>query len=80
MVKRTYIFPASLMYGCGCGWESVSSGSRESDDCESAKQQTEATTPAYSNDACPKQSFQTRLKVGLGGALHACCTPGTTMH
>lgn len=76
MVKRTYIFSAFSMYACDCGCESVSSRSTES--VELAKQQREATTPAYSNDACPTQSSQTRLIVVLGAALHACCTPGTT--
>lgn len=39
--------------------------------CELAKQQREATTPAYSNDACPTQSSQTRLIVVLGAAHQA---------
>lgn len=57
MVKRTYIFFFSALCinasDCGCG--SVSSMSTESANCELAKQERKATTPAYSNDACPTQ-------------------------
>lgn len=67
-----HFFPAFSMYACDCGCESVSSSSKESSGCELVKQQREATTPAYSNDACLTESFQTRLKVVLSAALHAC--------
>lgn len=80
MVKKMRFFSLRPQRMAAVGSKSFSSRCGESDDCELTKQQRETTTPAYSNDACLKQSFQTRLKVGLGAALHARCTPGTTMH
>lgn len=64
----------------GSGFESVSALPGESDDCELAKQQREAATPVHGHDSCPKQSFQTRMKVGLDAASHGCCTLVTTVH